>query len=176
MRYAMLHATHPRRFILAALLLAAAPMALQAHIRVSRPRVRHDPKHQVAALEEQWRTATLSGDVTSLDKLLADDYIGITATGEVNTKSQQLDRMRKWSRIVTAFRISDMKVKMIDSTAIVTSRAEVDTLADGVLAKAHFRYTRVYHHLPSGSWQVTNFEATRIPEARRPGQAPSQQE
>jgi len=29
-----------------------------------------------------------------MDKLLSDDYIGITMTGQVNTKAQQLDRMR----------------------------------------------------------------------------------
>ena len=55
---------------------------------------KHDAKRQVEALEEQWRQAQLAGDVAAMDKLLSDDYIGISMTGQVNTKTQQLDRMR----------------------------------------------------------------------------------
>ena len=55
---------------------------------------KHDAKRQVEALEEQWRTAQLAGDVATMDKLLSDDYIGISITGQVNTKMQQLDRMK----------------------------------------------------------------------------------
>ena len=51
-------------------------------------------KHQVEKLEQAWRTAQLNDDVDAMDKLLSDDYVGITMTGQVVTKTQQLDRMR----------------------------------------------------------------------------------
>ncbi len=59
---------------------------------------KHAAKQQVEALEEQWRQAQLGGDVATMDKLLSDDYIGITMTGQVNTKAQQLDRMQARTR------------------------------------------------------------------------------
>src|ERR1700727_2952237 len=115
------------------------------------------------ALEEQWRQAQLAGDVAVMDKLLSDDYIGISMTGQVNTKMQQLDRMRLHKVALTKLDLGDRQVKLIGSIAIVTSRAEVEGTNDGLPIKGTFRYTRVYQRLPSGVWRITSFEATRVP-------------
>src|ERR1700730_19390331 len=48
---------------------------------------KHDAKRQVEALEEQWRQAQLAGDVAVMDKLLSDGYLGISMTGQGNTKN-----------------------------------------------------------------------------------------
>lgn len=130
---------------------------------------KHDAKRQVEALEEQWRQAQLVGDVAAMDKLLSDDYIGITMTGQVNTKSQQLDRMRMHKVVLTKLDLGDRQVKLIGSIAIVTSRAEVEGTNEGAPVKGTYRYTRVYQRLPSGIWKITSFEATRVPGPRDPG-------
>jgi ketosteroid isomerase-like protein len=127
---------------------------------------KHAAKQQVEALEEQWRQAQLAGDVATMDKLLSDDYIGITITGQVNTKAQQLDRMRMHKIALTRLDLGDRQVKLIGSIAIVTSRAEVEGTNDGASIKGTYRYTRVYQRLPSGLWKITSFEATRVPGPR----------
>src|SRR5580698_965622 len=127
---------------------------------------KHDAKRQVEALEEEWRTAQLAGDIAVMDKLLSDDYIGISMTGQVNTKVQQLDRMRLHKVELTRLDLGDRQVKLIGSIAIVTSRAEVEGTNDGAAVKGTFRYTRVYQRLPSGVWKITSFEATRVPGPR----------
>src|SRR5580698_3420940 len=55
---------------------------------------RKEARQEVEELEEQWKSATLSGDAAAMDKLLSDDYVGISWTGQVNTKQMQLDRIR----------------------------------------------------------------------------------
>src|SRR5271154_2720188 len=127
---------------------------------------KHDAKRQVEALEEQWRQAQPSGDVAAMDKLLSDDYIGISMTGQVNTKMQQLDRMRMHKVALTKLDLVERQVKLIGSIAIVTSRAEVEGTNDGAPVKGTYRYTRVYQRLPSGVWKITSFEATRVPGPR----------
>jgi ketosteroid isomerase-like protein len=127
---------------------------------------KHAAKQQVEALEEQWRQAQLGGDVAAMDKLLSDDYIGISITGQVNTKEQQLDRMRLHKVALTKLDLGDRQVKLIGSIAIVTSRAEVEGTNEGASVKGTFRYTRVYQRLPSGVWKITSFEATRVPGPR----------
>ena len=127
---------------------------------------KHDAKRQVEALEEQWRTAQLAGDVDAMDKLLSDDYIGISMSGQVNTKSQQLERARSHKLVLTRLDLGDMQIKLVGSIAIVTSRAQVEGTNDGVPVQGTFRYTRVYQRLPSGNWKITSFEATRVPESR----------
>jgi len=127
---------------------------------------KHDAKRQVEALEEQWRTAQLADDVDTMDKLLSDDYIGISMSGQVITKAQQLDRLRTHKFALTRLDLGEMQIKLVGAIAIVTSRAQVEGTNDGVPVKGTFRYTRVYQHLPSGIWKITSFEATRVPESR----------
>jgi len=120
-----------------------------------------DPKHEVQVLEEQWRVAQLAGDIATMDKMLSDDYIGISMTGEVDTKAQQLRRVTDRRLMLTKIELSDMKVKLVGEIAIVTSRAEVEGTIDGTSVKGMYRYTRIYQHLPTGHWKITSFEATR---------------
>jgi ketosteroid isomerase-like protein len=127
---------------------------------------KHAAKQQVEAMEEQWRKAQLGGDVATMDKLLSDDYIGISMTGQVNTKAQQLDRMRMHKIALTKLDLGERQVKLVGSIAIVTSRAEVEGTNEGAAVKGTYRYTRVYQRLPSGEWKITSFEATRVPGPR----------
>jgi len=123
---------------------------------------KHDEKKEVEALEEKWRTAQLAGDVATMDKMLADDFIGISMSGQVNTKSQQLERVRTRRVLISKIELSDMKVKLVGSVAIVTSVADVEGTSEGASVKGRYRYTRVYQRLPTGEWKITSFEATRI--------------
>jgi ketosteroid isomerase-like protein len=130
---------------------------------------KHDEKKEVEKLEEQWRVATLAVDIPAMDKMLADDYIGISMSGQVNTKAQQLERMRTRKLVLTKLELSDMKVKLVGTVAIVTSVADIEGTNEGTPVQGKYRYTRVYQHIPSGGWKITSFEATRIlpPRAER---------
>jgi ketosteroid isomerase-like protein len=127
---------------------------------------KHDVKKQVEALEEQWRTAQLTGDVATMDKMLSDDYIGISMNGQVSTKAQQLNSIRERKLVLNQINLGEMQVKLAGSIAIVTSHAQVSGTHDGLPISGTYRYTRVYQHQPSGMWKITSFEATRIPPAR----------
>ncbi len=132
-----------------------------------------DVKQQIEELEQQWRTAQLASDVAAMDKLLSEDYIGISMNGQVNTKAQQLERISTRRVAITRLDLSEMKVKLIGSIAIVTSRAQVEGTSDNVSVKGNYRYTRVYQHLPTGVWKITSFEATRLPPSQAVNEPPA---
>jgi ketosteroid isomerase-like protein len=152
----------------------SAPVAFAAGIPPLHEK-KHAAKQQVEAMEEQWRKAQLGGDVATMDKLLSDDYIGISMTGQVNTKTQQLDRMRMHKIALTKLDLGERQVKLIGSIAIVTSRAELEGTNDGMPLKGTYRYTRVYQRLPTGEWKITSFEATRVPGPKNPADSNPQQ-
>ncbi|HSY37488.1 MAG TPA: nuclear transport factor 2 family protein [Acidobacteriaceae bacterium] len=144
--------------VMAALLVAALPRA-SAEDRDRREHKRVERAH-IVDLERQWQKATLAGDLPAMDKLLSDDYLGITASGEVLTKTQQLDRMRDGKLMITRLDTSEVKIKLVGNVAIVTCLAQVEgTSADERLHGA-YRYTRVYQRLSGNVWKVTNFEIT----------------
>jgi ketosteroid isomerase-like protein len=139
-------------------------MVSSAHTAPLHKEHKRDYKREIETVEEQWRTAQLSGDVGTMDKLLAEDYFGISMAGELNNKAQQLERLQQRTLVFTKLDISDVKIKLVGRVGIVTSLAQVEGTNEGSLIRGGFRYTRVYKRYPDGSWKITNFEVTRIPE------------
>ncbi|HEV2645446.1 MAG TPA: nuclear transport factor 2 family protein [Acidobacteriaceae bacterium] len=150
-----------------ALALIWALVAGPVQAKGPRPKRHDEYKRQVERLEDAWRTAQLSGDVTTVNQLLSDDYVGITMSGQVVTKTQQLDRMKKRVMALSKYEVSDVKVKLIGTTAVVTSLAQIDGTYEEQPIHGTFRSTRVYTRIPGGSWKITNFEATRVGAGRR---------
>lgn len=144
------------RTVIAVLGVMSAGLAFASPPHGKRP----DAKHQLEGLEEQWRIAQLAGDTATMEKMLSDDYLGISMTGEVNTKAQQLRRVADRRLTLTKIELSDMKVKLIGAIGIVTCRALVEGTNDGQSVMGAYRYTRIYRRLPSGQWKITSFEAT----------------
>jgi ketosteroid isomerase-like protein len=121
-------------------------------------------REQIEALETKWKSAILANDIEAMDLLLSDDYLGITASGQVVTKPQQLDRMRSHNVMITSMDVSDVKIKLISQhAAIVTSLVQAEGTNDGRPLHGSFRYTRVYQRIPNDGWKITSFEATRVP-------------
>ena len=130
--------------------------------------IRH-PQHRLAVqqiqqLEAEWRAAQLGADVPAMDRLLSDDFLGITAAGTVVTKSQQLERMRTRQFAVKSLAVEDTKIKLVGAIAIVTSLAVLEGTSEGTAVSGSYRYTRVYQRVAGGMWKITSFEATRIPQ------------
>jgi len=148
-----------------ALLLAIAVLgvAAVAHAQHAHKEHKRDEKREIEAAEQQWRAAQLAGDVTTMDKLLAEDYLGISNNGQLNNKTQQLERLQKRMLVITKIDVSDVKIKLLGRFGIVTSLAQLEGTNDGRPLQGLFRYTRIYKRYPDGSWKITNFEVTRVP-------------
>ena len=130
----------------------------------AKPHDKQAARDQSVALENLWVKAQAQGDVAAMDKLLSPDFLGITMTGEVVTKTQQMDRMRTRTLVIRSMQISDLRVKLLgQDAASVTSLAQLDGTSEGTLLTGRFRYIHVYKRLANGIWSITNFEATRIP-------------
>lgn len=151
--------THAAAVLLATLLVVPLLCAQKSPIH---PKRNHQEREQIAALEHDWQQAMLDDDVPAMDNLLSDDYLGISSTGEVFTKVQQLDHMRDRQFVITGLETSDRKIKLVGDIAIVTSLAQVEGTIDGQTLHGLYRYTRVYQRLPGGIWKITNFEGTPI--------------
>ena len=127
---------------------------------------KRDVQRQIEQLQAQWRTAQLLGDIPTMDHMLSDDYVGITLTGQVTTKAQQLARLRNRTFVLTRLDMQDMKIKLVGQVAIVTVKAKVEGTTSAKPIDGEYRYTRIYHQLATGAWKITNFEATRLPNGR----------
>ena len=122
----------------------------------------HENAHkEIEGLELDWRQAQLSNNISEVDRLLADDYLGISANGTLETKADELTRRRSGSLHITQLDLSDIKVRIYGDTAVVTSKAEVVGKNGDRDISGRFRYTRVYSNR-LGQWRIVSFEASRI--------------
>ena len=101
----------------------------------------HDPVHkEIEGLEFEYRQALLSDDVSAMDRLLADDYLGISANGTLETKADVLALHRSGKLKITGMILSDIKIRVYGDTAVVTSKADL-TGTDGERdISGHYRY------------------------------------
>jgi ketosteroid isomerase-like protein len=125
---------------------------------------KHESRHEIDQLEEIWRNAMLKGDAAALDPLLADDYMGITASGTLQTKEQALAFVRSGRVHFNSLEFSDRKVRFYGATALVTSQADVAATAAERDVSGSYRYIRVYVRDARGVWKIVSFEASRIRE------------
>ena len=125
---------------------------------------RHENKvvhKEIESLEQEWRQAILTNNVSAMDHLLADDYVGITSNGTIETKAQALAQRRAGTVRITKLDLSDIRVRLYGDTAVVTSVADlVGTNGDSDIS-GKYRYTRVYARRLE-HWKIVSFEASRI--------------
>jgi ketosteroid isomerase-like protein len=144
------------------ILFIAALCLVMAHPAFALPHHENHAIHkEIEALEQQWRQAVISNNVTEMDHLLADDYMGISANGTVETKPQALDMRKAGTVRIKTLDLTDLKVRVYGDTAVVTSRATLEGTNGQSDISGNYRYTRVYNRR-YGQWKIVSFEASRI--------------
>jgi ketosteroid isomerase-like protein len=128
---------------------------------------RHESRHEIDQLEQNWKDAILKHNVQAMDQLLAEDYIAITSNGTLQSKEQTLANLKAGTLHFSVIDFSDRKVRFYGQTALVTSRAEVNGNTGEGDISGSYRFTRVYVRDGKGDWKIVSFEASRI---REPGE------
>jgi ketosteroid isomerase-like protein len=144
----------------AAFMMLAVAASLPAMPRAEK----HETRHQIEHLEDTWSNAILHGNVAAMEALLADDYMAITPTGILQSKEQALANMRAGTVHFKSIDLSDRKIRLYGTTALVTSRAEVSATGPEGNISGSYRYTRVYVKDTHGAWRIVSFESSKIKE------------
>ena len=79
-------------------------------------------KEVVAELDTQYQAAVKKNDVATMDRLLADDFILVTGSGKVYTKTDLLDEARGGREIYEHQEDTAQTVRVWGDTAVVTAK------------------------------------------------------
>jgi ketosteroid isomerase-like protein len=140
-----------------------AGVPLPAHAAAIPLLHREDRLHrEIENLESQWRAALMQNDVATINRLLADDYLGINPNGTLETKADALAQRRAGTTKISSIDPINLKVRVYGDTAVVTSQVQVQGRDGDRDISGRYHYTRVYSRR-SGEWKVVSFEASRIP-------------
>ena len=127
---------------------------------------KHENRHDIDQLEDEWRSAMLAANTKVMDSLLAPDYMAITPSGTLQSRDDTLQSLSSGRIHFTLLDVSDRKVRFYGTTAVVTSLANIQATTPDGKVSGSYRYTRVYVRDAQGDLKIVSFESSRV---REPG-------
>lgn len=118
---------------------------------------------EVESLERQLVEAISKKDLATYDKIVADDYIVVEASGKDLTKAEIMASYRDGTRGYTNLEIYDVRTHVFGDTAVVSARTKGLRHEDGKDVVNDNRYIRVFARR-DGRWRaVTQMSAPARP-------------
>jgi homoserine O-acetyltransferase len=120
-----------------------------------------DTASEVQGRERELVRAIGSGDLQAYDRLVADDYVALRAAGD-QTKAQVMDGYRAGKLAYRDLDITDVAVRVLGETAVVSARTLGSRVEDGHETPNRVRYLRVWSKR-NGAWRAVLQMAVPLP-------------
>ena len=152
-----------KTFVIAVLVLIAASIALGQKQSARRP-----PKRSVdqviRQVDHERIQAQIEADAVALDRIYADDFIGIGPSGRVRTKAQVISDFTSGDLKFQSITTDDVRVRVYGNTAVETGRSTMIGQDRGKAVPRDNRFTRVWIK-QVGRWRlVSNHYSSLIPQ------------
>ena len=120
-------------------------------------------EQEVRAAIEQYRTALMKRDTAALERIWADDYTFINASGTVLTKAERLANAKSGAtNLGTIESDPNMKIRVYGGdVAIAISRVTIKGQYSGKATSGQFQSSIVFAKTPSG-WQLVCNQITPV--------------
>jgi ketosteroid isomerase-like protein len=120
-------------------------------------------EQEVRQTIEKYRTALLRRDIPVLEKIWADDYVFVNASGEVLTKAQRLANVKSGATTLESINEEEnITVRVYQNSAVATSRVTIKGHYSGQPTSGQYRSTHVWVKGPAG-WQLVSNQLTALP-------------
>lgn len=141
-----------RSIFLAAVLMAIIPAIKVMPAHAARGKAVADAKAEVMQAEESRNQALQKGDADALAKLYTDDLIYTNALGITLTKEQHLADIRSRKLKLTAFKHSNVEVRVHGNTGFVTGVSTSMVDFHGNVSDSPRKFLNVYVK-ENGAWK-----------------------
>ena len=116
----------------------------------------------IRKLDDERIQAQIGADAVALDRIYADDFIGVGPSGTVRTKPQVISDFTSGTLKFQSITTDDVKVRVYENTAVETGLSTMVGKDKGKAVPRETRFTRVWIK-QTGSWQlVANHYSLRI--------------
>lgn len=105
-------------------------------------------EEDILILEATWSVAPLKGDLQTVNRVVADDWIGVAHTGAVMSKADLLEMLSSHPVPFESAVCDEVQLYVYGQTAVVTSLFS----GEGKNVKFEQRFMRVYANR-AGQWQ-----------------------
>ena len=147
--------------VIAVMMLAATPIALGQKQSTKRDQ-RKSVEQAIRRLDDERIQAQVHADATALDRIYADDFIGVGPSGTVRTKPQVIADFTSHDLKFQSITTEEVQVRVYGNTAVETGRSTMTGQDKGKDVPRDTRFTRVWVK-QQGRWRlVANHYSIRI--------------
>ena len=132
-----------KTFVLAVLVLTAASIALGQEQRARR-NLRRSVGQAIRQIDHERVQAQIGADAAALNRIYADDFIGIGPSGTVRTKAQVIADFTSGDLKFQSIATDDVQVRVYGNTAVETGRSTMIGQDKGKTVPRDNRFTRVW--------------------------------
>lgn len=122
-----------------------------------------DAVTEVMAVEHEWTQAHLRGDVATIARLMAEDYLKIESDGSVSDRAVTLAKYTPETRYWDKAEGDEYNVRIYGDTALVIGRWTARGMNNGARFDYAARFMSVYVKR-DGRWQMVAEQSTEIPQ------------
>ena len=141
-----------RILVIAALVLTAVPIALGQQ-QSARREQRRSVEQAIRQLDNERIQAQIHADAAALDRIYADDFIGVGPSGTVRTKPQVISDFTSGHLKFQSITTDDVQVRVYGNTAVETGRSTMNGQDRGKIVPRDNRFTRVWVK-QQGRWRL----------------------
>jgi uncharacterized protein (TIGR02246 family) len=141
-----------RTLVMAVLVLTAASIAQGQKQSVRRDQ-RRSIEQAIRQLDHERIQAQIGADAVALDRIYADDFIGIGPSGTVRTKPQVISDFTSGNLKFQSITTDDVQVRVYGDTAVETGRSTMNGQDGGKAVPRDNRFTRVWVK-QQGRWRL----------------------
>ena len=127
---------------------------------VAAPVSSEDVAATVTQLENDWVAAIKAKDAGTLDRLIADDFVGTSPTAHRYTKTIAIDDLKATNYVVDKMDMDEVSVNVYGTTAVSFTSQEEQSKYGGTDTSGHYHFTDVWVRR-DGRWQVVASHGTR---------------
>jgi hypothetical protein len=112
-------------------------------------------------MERDWAKADQNRDSATLDRIIEDDWTGITFEGRSETKADAMADLKDTSTTLANITLGEMKVKVFGNTAVVQGSDVEKSSYKGKDTSGTYMWMDVFA-LRNGKWQAVASESTKV--------------
>ena len=138
--------------VIAVMALTATSIALGREQSASRDQ-RSSVEQAIRQLDNERIQAQIGADAVALDRIYADDFIGVGPSGTVRTKAQVISDFTAGELKFQSITTDDVQVRVYENTAVETGRSTMIGQDKGQTVPRDTRFTRVWVK-QQGRWRL----------------------
>ena len=150
-----------RILVIAALALTATSVALGQREAASKDQ-RSSVEQAIRQLDNERIQAQISADAGTLDRIYADDFIGVGPSGTVRTKPQVISDFTSGTLKFQSITTDEVQVRVYENTAVETGLSTMVGQDKGKAVPRDTRFTRVWVKQQERWRLVANHYSLRI--------------